>query len=274
MVERMGERARAVKARQGTKPAQSTPASGSGTSAPGTRGPHILVVDDEPPMRAVLRQGLEEAGYTVTEAGSEKAAIRLLDREQVDLVTLDLGLPDSDGLDVARQIRARRNVPIIMITGRDTPHDRLLGLEHGADDYIVKPFLVREAVLRVRAVLARYAPIADAAQPQPAQERYAFEAGTLDVVRRELKDQVDALIPLTDAEMNLLTVLLRHAGRVLSRSELSQLLSAREWSPLDRALDVHVARLRKKIEPVSDAPRLIKSVRGVGYVFTGDVRPL
>lgn len=264
-----GVHARSGKGRQAARPAGDDE-----VEPPGKRAPHVLVVDDEPQMRAVLRQGLEEAGYVVSEAGSEKAASRLLERDHVDLVTLDLGLPDCDGLDVARQIRARRNVPIIMITGRDTPRDRLIGLEHGADDYIVKPFLVREAVLRIRAVLARYAPLAEAAQPQPAQERFAFEVGTLDVVRRELRDQDGTLVALTDAEMNLLTVLLRHAGRVLSRSELSQLLTAREWSPLDRALDVHVARLRKKIEPVGDAPRLIKSVRGVGYVFTGDVTPL
>lgn len=239
---------------------------------------HVLVVDDEAGVRAALRTGLEAEGWQVSEAASKAGLLGRL--EAADIVTLDLGLADEDGLEVAREVRARRNVPIVMITARATPIDRLTGLEHGADDYIVKPFLVREVVMRIRAVLRRYE-LERREQTDGDRDgevgmteggtRFTFETGVLDTARRQCSDRSGHEIALTDAELDLLALLLRHPARVLSRDEIMAALKGKSWSPLDRTIDGHVARLRKKIEPDPEQPRLVKSVRGVGYVFTGDV---
>jgi two-component system, OmpR family, response regulator len=234
----------------------------------------ILVVDDEPEIRSILRRGFEAEGYVVAEAGGKTSMLRTLETTPIALITLDLNLAGDDGLYLAREIRSKRNVPIIMVTGRDAPVDRLAGLEHGADDYIAKPFLIREVLLRVRTVLRRYElerPARDDDGSARA-DRFEFAAGVLDAPRREVTAPDGRRLDLTDAEFDLLALFLRWPTRVLSRDEIMRMLRGQSWSPLDRTLDGHVARLRKKIEPQSDAPRLIKSVRGVGYVFTGDVR--
>lgn len=237
---------------------------------------HILVCDDEPGVRSVLRRGLESAGYAVHEAGGKAELLACLKTIPINLITLDLCLGNEDGLQAAREIRATRNVPILMITGRSTPIDRVTGLEHGADDYISKPFHVREVLLRVRTVLRRYeleGGAADSARAgESGEERYEFEAGVLDAKRREVHAPGGERVQLTDAEFGLLLLFLRQPTRVLSRDEITAQLKGHSWSPLDRTIDGHIARLRKKIEPNSETPRLIKSVRGVGYVFTGDVR--
>lgn len=244
------------------------------------RPPEILVVDDEAGVRDVLRRGLEAEGYIVSEAADMAGLLARLENEPaVSLITLDLCLGNEDGLELARAVRARRNVPIVMITARREPVDRVIGLEHGADDYIVKPFHIREVLYRVASVLRRYELEHQAAAPGTADEssdseRYAFETGVLDVTRRECVRTDGAPLALTDAEIDLLSVLLRHPARVLSRDELMALMKGQSWSPLDRTIDGHIARLRKKIEPSLEQPRLIKSVRGVGYVFTGEVRRL
>jgi DNA-binding response OmpR family regulator len=236
--------------------------------------PHILVVDDEPDIRSILRRGLEAEGYVVSEADARTQLLHCLDAHPVNLITLDLDLGVEDGLELAREIRCRRNVPIIMITGKGEPIDRLAGLERGADDYIAKPFLIREVVLRVQTVLRRYQLEAEKAEAAAGAESYAFDAGVLDVAKREFKAANGDAIELTDAEISLLTIFLRHPARVLTRDEIMDLLKGRSWSPMDRTIDGHVARLRRKIESESETPRCIKSVRGVGYVFTADVRRL
>lgn len=235
---------------------------------------HILVVDDEPTVRSLLRQGFEQDGYSVSEAGSKAKLLEILERGPVGLITLDLELGSENGLELAREIRAKHNVPIMIVTGKSAPEDRLVGLEGGADDYITKPFLIREVLLRARTVLERYDRTRhDTGRTDwPTAERLAFEAGTLDIGRRELRDSSGGRTELTDAELDLLTIFLRNPTRILSREELTQLVFRRPWSPLERTVDNHIARLRKKIEPPGDEPKLIKSVRGVGYVFTGDVR--
>lgn len=235
---------------------------------------HILVVDDEPGIRSVLRRGLEAEGYVVSEAGASAQLWRCLDTHPVNLITLDLDLGAEDGLKLAREIRSHRNVPIIMVTGKGEPIDRLAGLEQGADDYIAKPFLIRELLLRVHSVLRRYqleGKMADGFAGG-VDECYAFDAGVLDVSKREFKAGNGDTIELTDAEISLLAIFLRHPARVLTRDEIMDLLKGRSWSPMDRTIDGHVARLRRKIEPEAETPRYIKSVRGVGYVFTADVR--
>jgi DNA-binding response OmpR family regulator len=231
---------------------------------------HVLVVDDEAALRAILREGLEAEGFAVSEARDKASLLRSLETEPVDLITLDLGLGGEDGLELARQVRAMRNIPIVMITGRGAPIDRVAGLEHGADDYISKPFHIREVVLRIHRVLRRYE--LEESVPKPgAAQRYVFDLCVLDSVKREVTKVDGAMLDLTESEFLLLEIFLRHPARVLSRDEILQMLRGRDWSPPDRTIDGHLARLRRKIEPPGEAPTLIKSVRGVGYVFTGEV---
>ena len=234
---------------------------------------YIAVVDDEPEVRSVLRHGLETEGFAVVEAGDKAACLRSLETYPVKLITLDLKLDHQEGLTLAREIRSLRNVPIIMITGRDTPNDRVVGLEQGADDYITKPVHIKEVVIRVRRVLAIYG-VLDAAPPKVSTATYyAFDDLIFDPLKRELRSASGALIELTETEVRLLDLFLKHPGRVLSRDELSQMLRGHDWSPLDRMIDGHVSRLRRKIDrPGKEEPRFIKSVRGVGYVFASEVK--
>jgi DNA-binding response OmpR family regulator len=241
----------------------------------GTAPIRVLIVDDEAEVRALLRSGLEPEGYAVSEAKDGAGLMAHLDAEPVDLVTLDVRLSGEDGFTLAREVRAKHNVPIVMISGKGDMIDRVVGLELGADDYIAKPFHMREVLARIRAVLRRYAPTA--AEPAPASARadksprYAFDGWTLDMGRRELKTPDGAVCELTTAEFNLLAVLIARPGRVLTRDELMDLLKGHDWTPLDRSIDGLVARLRKKIER-GECPQLVKTVRGVGYVFAGEVR--
>ncbi len=181
-------------------------------------------------------------------------------------------------MQLAREARAQHNIPIVMITGKGNVFDRVAGLEQGADDYIVKPFHIREVLMRARSVLRRYEleSVAEDAGNSVSvpTERYKFDDCILDVARRELKTANGEAIDLTDAEFDLLSSFLRQPARILSRDELMLVLRGRNWSPEDRTIDGHVARLRRMIDSRSEIPRLIKSVRGVGYVFTGDVEPL
>lgn len=240
---------------------------------------HILIVDDEPEVRALLRAGLEPEGFAVSEAGDGAGLMAALDAGGVDLVTLDVRLSGEDGFTLAREVRARHNVPIVMISGKGDMIDRVVGLELGADDYIAKPFHMREVLARIRAVLRRYAAPGPAAAPGKAAAaagaapRYSFDGWMLDETRRELKTPEGDLCELTTAEFNLLVVLVERPGRVLSRDELMDLLKGHDWTPLDRSIDGLVARLRKKIER-GECPQLVKTVRGVGYVFAGQVRQL
>lgn len=234
----------------------------------------ILIVDDEPDVRTLLRTGFEAEGFSVIEAGSGSEADRQLSEHPISLVTLDLKLGGEDGLKVARDLRAKRNTPIIMITGKGDPIDRVVGLELGADDYIAKPFLMREVVARVRAVLRRYEGANGTVERElPADgSRYSFEGWTLDTRRREVSAPNGAPCDLTTGEFNLLALLVQRPGRVLSRDELMDLLKGHDWTPMDRSIDGLVARLRRKIEPHSERPQLVKTVRGVGYVFAGSVK--
>lgn len=236
---------------------------------------HILVVDDDPEIRKLLRAAFESEGIAVREASTGAECVEILCSAPIDLVTLDLNLGGEDGLRIARDLRTKRNVPIVMITGKADPIDRIVGLELGADDYIVKPFHMREVVARVRAVLRRY-DIGNSGQRDsaslPGKPRYEFEGWKCDTARREVRSPSGNVVDLTTAEFNLLIVLLERPGRVLSRDELMDLLKDHEWSPIDRSIDALVARLRKKIEPASERPMLIKTVRGVGYVFSGTAK--
>ncbi|MFA5898541.1 MAG: response regulator [Hyphomicrobium sp.] len=235
----------------------------------------ILIVDDEPEVRALLRTGLENEGFSVLEAGDGRQAVSLIERVPIGLITLDLKLGGEDGLKVARELRAARNVPIIMITGKGDAIDRVVGLELGADDYIPKPFLMREVVARVRAVLRRYTAAAtsvNASPPSEGGQRYGFDGWAVDLLRREVRDPRGQPRDLTTAEFNLLALFVQKPGRVLSRDEIMDLLKGHDWNPMDRSIDALVARLRKKLEPDSERPLLVKTVRGIGYVFAGAVK--
>jgi DNA-binding response OmpR family regulator len=243
------------------------------TSLPEART--ILVVDDEAAVRALLRDCFELEGYKVEEAGEAEAALNFLQTTRVQLVTLDLNLGGDNGLELARRIRAHCNVPIVMISGKGDTIDRVVGLELGADDYIAKPFHVREVLARIRAVLRRYeaSEAGEASAPMAAGgEVWSFDQWRLDVGRRELKSAAGEVRELTTAEFDMLLMFIRRPSRVLSRDNIMDLLKGHEWSPLDRSIDTLVARLRRKVEETPDAPRLIKTVRGVGYVFAAEVR--
>lgn len=229
---------------------------------------HILVVDDDPKVRTLLRRCLEGEGFAVSEAADGAGLLACLDRQQVALITLDLGLGKENGLDLARDIRKEHNVPIIMLTGKGDAIDRVVGLEVGADDYLAKPFELRELVARIRAVLRRAAPTPTTGL---AGRRYAFEGWVLDINRRSLTRDGGKDQELTTGEFNLLEAFVKRPHRVLSRDDIMDLLKGQDWSPLDRSIDNLVARLRKKVENDPDRPSLIKTVRGAGYMFTADV---
>ena len=236
--------------------------------------PHILIVDDEAEIRLMLRRTFEHEGFVASEARNGGELFASLERPGIDLITLDLRLGGEDGFELARRVRTRHNVPIVMISGKGDMIDRVVGLELGADDYITKPFHLREVLARVRAVLRRYEAAAEAVLPEAgrAATRLRFGDWVLDTGRRELFAGGGARQDLTTAEFNLLEILALRPGRVLSRDNLMDLLKGIEWSPVNRTIDNLIGRLRKKIELHPEAPELIKTVRGVGYVFVGEVK--
>ena len=236
---------------------------------------NILIVDDEQAIRRLLADCLAPEGYAVYQAATGAEMLKVLATQRIDLITLDLNLSGEDGLKLARDVRARQNIPIVMITGKSDPIDRVVGLELGADDYIPKPFHMREVLARIRAVLRRYQPAARPISPAAAgaslDRCFSFEGRILDLTRREYRNEAGAVIDLTTTEFDLLALFLGAPGRVLSRDQIMDQLKGHDWSPLDRSIDAMVARLRRKIEPDNETPKLIKTVRGVGYVFAGPV---
>lgn len=231
----------------------------------------ILVVDDDTEIRHLLRTALEREGYAVSEANDAATTKSRLDKGGIDLITLDLSLGADDGLTLARKIRARSDIPIIMVTGKGDAIDRVVGLELGADDYVSKPFNLREVVARVRAVLRRHEPVDRPHTKQAKHERFSFRDWILDITSRDLSDGKGEICELTTGEFNLLELFVRRPQRVLTRDEIMDLLKGHDWSPVDRSIDALIVRLRRKIEPDASRPTHIKTVRGVGYVFATDV---
>jgi len=228
---------------------------------------NLLVVDDDEDIRALLRTYLSGVGYAVLEAADAKALREVLASHPVDLILLDQRLPDADGLVLARELRAASDVGIIIITGFGQPVDRILGLELGADDYVAKPVDLRELLARIRSVLRRRSPrLADT------PDALLFEGWNIDPSARRLTAPTGDVVDLTSGEFDLLMVFARQPNRVLSRDEIMNALHHREAGPYDRAIDVQVGRLRRKIEPDPTRPELIKSVRGAGYLFAPKVR--
>ena len=232
---------------------------------------HILVVDDDPRIRQMLVRYFEDEGYRITAVADGEAMRAQIGRNTFSIILLDLMLPGESGLELAREIRANSDVPIIMLTGKDDVLDRVVGLELGADDYMVKPFHLREVLARIRTVMRRRAPSPATVVPTPPEEIVRFEGYVLDITRRELWTAEGVKLDLTTGEFEMLAVLVRHAGRVMSRDQLMDMTRGRNLEAFDRSIDAQIARLRKKIESIPSQPALIKSVRGVGYVFTGRV---
>ena len=229
----------------------------------------MLVVDDDPEIRNLLAEYLSTHGYEVALADCGEAMRAELARARPAVVLLDIGLPGEDGLTLARFLRERYDCGIIMVTASGEVVDRVVGLEIGADDYISKPFDLRELRARVRSVLRRTrARAAAAASPErPAQERVHIGRCELDLATHQLFGPDGREIAITSTDFDLLKVFAENANRVLSRDQLLTLTSNREWEPFDRSIDIRIARLRRKIEPDPENPRVIRTVRGAGYMF-------
>ena len=234
------------------------------------RTPKLLVVDDDPRLRDLLRRYLGENGFQVFVADNGVTMNRLWLRERFDALILDLMMPGEDGLQILRRLREQKDTtPIIMLTARGEDVDRIVGLEMGADDYIPKPFNPRELLARIHAVLRRR-PVADApGAPSMIDEVVKFGEFELDLGTRVLRKSGEP-VPLTTGEFAVLKAFARHPKQPLSRDKLMEIARGREYEAFDRSLDVQVSRLRKMIEPDPSKPRFLQTVWGVGYVFIPD----
>jgi DNA-binding response OmpR family regulator len=230
--------------------------------------PCILIVDDDPAVRELLTDYLTESGYEASGAAGGAELRAFLAQRSPDLVLLDVGLPGEDGLSLARFLRERYDLPVIMVSGAGEAVDRIVGLEIGADDYIAKPFDPRELRARVKSVLRRYRRSeGNAAREEAAPKRLPVGAHALDLEARCLFRFDGEEIALTSMEFDLLRALAERPNRALSRDQLLNLTQNRDWDPFDRSIDIRIARLRRKIEADPDKPTIIRTVRGVGYMF-------
>ncbi len=232
--------------------------------------PHLLVVDDDREIRELLAKFLERSRFRVSTARDGREAKRVWTQGHFALVVLDLMMPGEGGLELARWFRAQANVPIIMLTAMGEETDRIIGLELGADDYVSKPFNPRELLARIRAVLRRTGG-AEVAGPEIDTRRLCFSGWVLEPARRRLINPDGAEVALTGGEYDLLLALLERANRVLTRDMLLDLLRGRQAGPYDRAIDVAISRLRRKLEEGGGDGSVIKTVRGGGYVLAADV---
>jgi len=239
-------------------------------TSPSSRLDKIVVVDDDTRIRDLLRRYLSQQGFDVLLAEDARALQRIMQRETVDLLVLDVMLPGEDGLSICKRLRAEGvRTPIIMLTAKGEDTDRITGLEIGADDYLGKPFNPRELLARIQAVLRRR-PVAESpGAPSAEQEVITFGDFVFDLGARSLQKNGQD-IALTSGEFAMLKALARHPRQALSRDKLAQLARGREFEPFDRSLDVQVSRLRKMIETDAAHPRIIQTVWGVGYVFVPD----
>jgi DNA-binding response OmpR family regulator len=229
----------------------------------------ILIVDDDQKTRALLKTYLEKNQYEVVLAHNGESFMSEFETHgpELSLVILDVMLPDTDGFVLCRAVRNRSNVPIIMLTASSDETDRIVGLELGADDYIAKPYSPRELLARIKAILRRSAPEVVASVTR----YYRFDGFTLDLVERKVMDAHGQPVVLTGLDFQLLKLFVEHPGTILDRDRLCEQTRGRESGPLDRSLDVQISRLRLRLNDDGKQPRLIKTVRGAGYVFSADV---
>jgi DNA-binding response OmpR family regulator len=237
-----------------------------------TQNPHIIIVDDEAPAREMVGDYLKMHGFSVTLCDGGKSLRGAIESGVPDLVVLDLNMPEEDGLSIIRDLKSRINVPVIMLTATASPIDRVVGLELGADDYIAKPCELRELMARIRSVLRRSAPArGPAAAPEAAgakDQLVRFGTKWLDLEAQALRDDEGNEHPLTASEFSLLKVFAANPKRVLSRERLLELANARDAEAFDRAVDLRIMRIRRKIEIDPTKPAVIRTIRGGGYLFS------
>jgi DNA-binding response OmpR family regulator len=235
---------------------------------------HILVVDDDPALRALLLEYLGENDLRVTAVASGAEMIKVFDNEAIDLVVLDLRLPGEDGMQLARQLRERASVPIVLLTGKAEEADRVMGLELGADDYVTKPFSPRELLARIRAVLRRYQAQVELPARDEKRRAFRFAGWELNLRTRKLSAPDGRKLELANNEFSLLVAFCSSPQRVLSRDQLLNLSRLHNAEVYDRTIDVQVLRLRRKIEEDRFHPKLIVTERGAGYLFNTTVETL
>jgi two-component system OmpR family response regulator len=238
-----------------------------------TQSQHIMIVDDEAPAREMVGDYLKMHGFTVTLCDGGKSLRAAIDGSMPDLVVLDLNMPEEDGLSIIRDLKSRINVPVIMLTATASPIDRVVGLELGADDYVAKPCELRELMARIRSVLRRSAPVKavateTAAAKSDKDQLVRFGTKWLDLEAQALRDDEGNEHPLTASEFGLLKVFAANPKRVLSRERLLELANARDAEAFDRAVDLRIMRIRRKIEPDPTKPAVIRTIRGGGYLFS------
>lgn len=231
----------------------------------------ILIVDDDPSLCRALARYFAQEGYAVRTATSGVEMRECLAAEMPNLVILDLRLPDEDGFSLARELRSTTDVAIVILSGKAETTDKVVGLELGADDYVTKPFVARELLARVRSVLRRTSERARGGPAVPAGSVACFGGWRFDLASYELTSPAGAPVALTPHEFQLLSIFVSHGNRVLSRDAILELVAGRDWSPDDRSVDVLVGKLRKKLEIDPHEPRLIETVRSVGYKLTAKV---
>lgn len=236
-----------------------------------SRTPHILIVDDDPKIRNGLSKFLSEQGLRTTTASDGRDMQAKLANASIDLIILDVMMPGEDGLSLCRKLSAENVVPVILLTALAAETDRIIGLEIGAEDYVCKPFSPRELLARIRVVLRRKGHVS-AGQPKESSIRYSFSGWTLDIRARTLTSATGGHVELTTGEFDLLQAFVDHPNVVLNRDQLLDLARGRASLSIDRAIDVQVMRLRRKLELDPQSPQLIKTVRNSGYIFTPDVR--
>ena len=236
---------------------------------------HIAILDDEPDITQLLATYLGSNGFRVSQRHAGAALMELMTVDAPDLVLLDLGLPGEDGFAIARRLREHWNCGLVIVTGRGDAVDKIVGLEIGADDYVIKPFDLRELLARVKAVLRRTHGASSAAKSSTTQlghgESFRFAGWLLDRRARRLVAANGAEVALTGGEFDLLSVFVQHPGRVLSRDFLLESTRGRKAAPFDRTVDVQIGRLRKKLEIDPQDPQILKSVRSTGYVLVAQV---
>ena len=234
---------------------------------------HVLIVDDDSEIRTLLSEYFVKNGFRASAVADGRAMRAALRTAHPDLVILDLMLPGEDGLALCRELRARSNVPILMLTARGEETDRIVGLEMGADDYLPKPFHPRELLARVKSILRRARALPENLQPDRVKA-FRFAGWTLDVATRALTAPDGVLVDLSGTEFRLLRTFLDHPNRTLARDQLIELMLDRDAGPFDRAIDVQVSRLRHRLRDRGKEPALVKTVRGQGYVLAAAVEAL
>ena len=232
-------------------------------------GTHILLVDDDPEIRDAVGEYLELRRFRVSCAADGDALIEVMREDPAELILLDVGLPGTDGIELARQIKSKYSSGIIMVTGHGDPEDRVLGLETGADDYVVKPFNFRELLARIHSVLRRLKP-ADEHSFGSRKGNVQFGEWTFDTGNRSLMKADGSSPELSAGELDILAILVENSNTAVSRHELLEKSSHRDWNPLDRSIDVRITRLRKKLEQDPTKPEFIRTVRNIGYILRTD----